>query len=262
MKKSKRELLFWISLLSTSLSGSVCSARASGGGGPFLSNAIQGISRRGFSSLSKSFPALSIHNLRHGESSSSHPTMEVAVKKKKRKRRTIKIPNLELDQGGFYYGIAPKTLARATQKGSNPKKMTLSDSMFEALEELRVMRQEMETMRKEMQQLKRKMIADGEIIEDDVDREERTAKAMMAKRRRQRESEKLAVEIEQWAQKIIAETEEEGWKEVACSKMMKKSLDPTGRTTAFIKVRTILVASKQWSNGETHGFWLLWFWYE
>lgn len=90
----------------------------------------------------------------------------------------------------------------------------------------------METMRKEMQTLKRKMIIDGEIEEDS---EEANARALMARRRRQKEYEKLAKEIEKWAQTMLQESEEDGWKEVTCNKMMQKSLNPTGRTTAYMK---------------------------
>lgn len=105
--------------------------------------------------------------------------------------------------------------------------------MFEALEELKIMRMEMEMMRKEMQSLKRKMIADGN-LEEDV--EEAQAQARLAKRRREKECEKLAAEIEEWAMKILDEDEDEGWKEVACNKMMRGALNPTERTKAYLKV--------------------------
>jgi hypothetical protein len=193
---------------------------------------IRGISRHGQATLTRSVPALSIYNVREGATTSK--ILEVAVKRKQRK---LKLPQVDvasqIEGGGFYYGIAPKILSNVS-KSEGKKRLSLSDSMYEALEELRSMRQEMEMMRKEMQTLKRKMIADGEIEEDS---EEANATTLRAKRRRQRESEKLASEIEQWAQIQLKETEDDGWKEVACNKMMRKTLDPTGRTTTFLKVR-------------------------
>ena len=65
--------------------------------------------------------------------------------------------------------------------------------MAEALDELRTLRQEMETMRKEMQTMKRKMIADGEYEEDVVDD---PGKVAVARRKRQREYEKISIEVE------------------------------------------------------------------
>lgn len=126
-------------------------------------------------------------------------------------------------------------MSKAATKDESKRKPRLSDSMYEALEELRMMRMEMETMRKEMQSLKRKMMADGQ-MEDDS--EEAKTQMRLAKWRRARECEKLAAEVEEWAMKIIKEGEEDGWKEVPCNKMMRGALNPTERTKAYLKVRT------------------------
>lgn len=155
----------------------------------------------------------------------------------KLKGRKLQLPNVDkaqLQTGGFYYGITPETLSKASATQEFKRKPKLSDSMYEALEELRMMRIEMETMRKEMQTLKRKMVADGQ-MEDDS--EEAKAQSRLAKWRRARESEKLAAEVENWAMNIIKQGEEDGWKEVSCSKMMRGSLNPTDRTKAYLKVR-------------------------
>jgi len=95
----------------------------------------------------------------------------------------------------------------------------------------------MEMMRKEMQSLKRKMITmNGEEGDSEEDKEEVKAQARLAQRRKAKECEKLAAEIEEWAMKILEETEEDGWKEVTCNKMMRGSLNPTERTKAYLKV--------------------------
>jgi hypothetical protein len=225
-----------ISLLSST---SLCSAGIPVPVVPALSNVIEGISRRGYATLTRSVPALSVYNRREG--ALSKETLEVAVKGKKRR---LKLPQVninvdavasQLEDGGFYYGITPKTLSKASTSSSGEKRRPrLSDSMQEALEELKVMRIEMETMRKEMQSLRRNMSPDGEYLEEES--EEQKAELVRARRRRQRDSEKLATEIEQWTQQILNETEEDGWKEVACHKMMRNSVNPTGRTKTYLKV--------------------------
>lgn len=91
----------------------------------------------------------------------------------------------------------------------------------------------METMRKEMQTLQRKMNG-----EEEEDSEEMKAEARLAKRRRARDCERLAGEIEEWATGILKEGEDDGWKEVSCNKMMRGSLNPTSRTKAYIKWMT------------------------
>jgi len=206
-----------------------------------FSDVVQSISRRSHSTLARSVPALSVYHVPQGSSSSLgssgvrkyRETIEVATKK--RKRRTLNLPSVDKSQfesGGFYYGITSQTLSKASTASDSKKRPRLSDSMYEALEELRMMRMEMEAMRKEMQTLKRKMVADGDIEEDS---EEIKAQARLAKRRRARDCEKLAGEIEEWATRIIKEGEEDGWKEVSCNKMMRGTLNPTERTKAYLK---------------------------
>ena len=142
--------------------------------------------------------------------------------------------------GGIYYGITSQTFHKANTTPVDKRRPRLSDSMLEALEELKIMRLEMEMMRKEMQSLKRKMISNGELDEDP---EEAQAQARSAKRRRAKECEKLAGEIEEWAMKILDEDEEDGWREVACNKMMRGSLNPTERTKAYLKVSLYVAVS-------------------
>ena len=203
---------------------------------PNFSHLITQVSRRSRTTLAQSIPALSTFRVREGSEAerNRHQVVETAVKKPPTKKRQLslpKVPTNALESGGFYYGISPDTYTKATKPV--PKKLTLSDSMFEALEELRIMRQEMETMRKEMQGLKRKIV-NGDY---EPDSEEDRAQAQLMRKRRARESEKLASDIEKWALRMLEEDEEDGWQEVTCSRMMRGSLDPTGRTTAYLKVR-------------------------
>lgn len=203
--------------------------------GPSFSQWTEGFSRRGKFSLSRSIPALSLWEKQREASSK---TLEVAVKRIRKHSSIVKLPKIdvssELGKSGVYYGITPATLTKASSKGDTKKRMNLNDSMYEALEELRILRQEMEKMRKEMQTMRSNMLLDGDLEVEDT--EEEKDRKMMLHRRRAKETEKLSLEIENWAYQILKETEAEGWKDVDCSKMMRKSLNPTGRTTASIKV--------------------------
>eukprot|EP00339_Tiarina_fusa_P001323 CAMPEP_0117021212 /NCGR_PEP_ID=MMETSP0472-20121206/16029_1 /TAXON_ID=693140 ORGANISM="Tiarina fusus, Strain LIS" /NCGR_SAMPLE_ID=MMETSP0472 /ASSEMBLY_ACC=CAM_ASM_000603 /LENGTH=537 /DNA_ID=CAMNT_0004726629 /DNA_START=99 /DNA_END=1712 /DNA_ORIENTATION=- len=246
-----KELVLLLSLIVFSSSFSTClaSATSGNGSGPSSSfsdvvsqisrqgqatwsrstNAVQQImSNRGQATLTRSIPALSLYN---GEKDLTRKTLEVSSVKRKR-RRQLQIPKEQLKGGGFYYGVSTKTLTKASTPSTAAKKPKLSDSMFEALEELKYLRLEMETMRKEMQTLRQKMIEDGDLEENP---EEMKAKQLAMNRKRQKKCEKLAEEIEEWAQQILRETEDDGWKQVQCSKMMKKSVNPTQRTTAYLK---------------------------
>lgn len=196
-------------------------------GGPNFSARAQNAARRGVFSISKSIPALSVWESHQGKCSTRR-SMEVAVKQK---RLPAAGRNL-VDGSGFYYGISENTLSK-TSKPPAEKRLSLSDSMYEALEELKTMRKEMEQMRRDMQKLRWKMLMDGD-LEDDS--EEAKEKRKMLKRKRTKEADAVSKEIEKWAQQVMLETEEDGWKNVECSKMMRKSLNPDGLTTASIKV--------------------------
>lgn len=217
-----------------------------------LSNLVQDVSRHGHGILTRSIPALRLTQILRDGSIKTPPTSttttirEVAVKTKKKRQRGStakrsmlgpleKLSKLNVTNvGGVYYGISADTFAKATRPVA--KKPTLSDSMAEALEELRTMRQEIETMRKDMQTLKRKIIAEGDFEEED-DATANPSKAVMARRKRQRECEKMSADIERWAKKILYEEgEEDGWNEITCNKMMAASLNPKGQTKTYIKV--------------------------
>ena len=146
-------------------------------------------------------------------------------------------PREQLATGGFYYGVSEKTMNKAnTAGGGDGKRRKVSkDDMSEALlEELKYLRIEMERMRQDMQTLKQRMIEDGEIIPTEtISPEELKAKALALTRKKQKQSEKLAKEIEEWAKCMLDETTKDGWKEVPCGK--QKSLNPTDRTSAYLK---------------------------
>jgi cell division septum initiation protein DivIVA len=184
--------------------------------------------------------------------------VEVAVKQQQQQQQSSKKPSSSssvtsvtmteissrlLDNGGFYYGIDPKTLGSYTSTSSDKKTKQrppkLKDSMYEALEELRILRQEMERMNKELHSLKLKMMGEEDeeslILQPESMSDEAKAQARMMRRKKQKEAEKLAREIESWAQRLLQEGEEEGWKEVECNKMMRGTVNESGRTTVYMK---------------------------
>jgi hypothetical protein len=174
------------------------------------------------------------------------PNAIVEVKQKIMKRRlkipkvpkVPKIPISDPESTGIYYGITKSTFEKAS-KPEDSKPRSVQQSMQDALEELRTMRQEMEKMRHEMETMKKKIVDEGDL--EDPEAEQKVAQAH---RRKQKEYDKIAAEVERWAEKLIyEETEADGWTEVACNKMMRQKLNASGRTKAYIKVRPRLSSS-------------------
>jgi hypothetical protein len=182
--------------------------------------------------ITQSIPALSIYRGQK-ENSIHQQTMEVAVKKKVLRKLKLKLPQVskqQLEDGGFYYGITSKTYGKAA-KPQEFKPLSIKESMHEALQELRSMRLEMERMRVQVELLKGKMMGEE-------DTETTGAQSALVRRKKQRDFDKLASEVERWAKQLLFEEgEEDGWKEVACNKMMRNSVNGCGRTHAYIKVR-------------------------
>ena len=196
------------------------------------------------------------------------PPAILHVVKQKVKKRRLKVPKVpirnlsipkvpleEIESSGIYYGITKSTLEKANQSSGddakNRRPRSVQQSMHEALEELRTMRQEMEKMRLEMESMKQSIISeednedegmstrsgDGAANNGSSDAAAQQKASAQALRRRQKEYDKIAAEVERWAEKLIyEETEEDGWSEVNCNKMMRQKLNASGQTKAYIKV--------------------------
>jgi len=200
---------------------------------------VQEISRRGQMTLTRSISALRVTAKRidsiNGErqtlwKDTLAETVQVNIIGKTRIRNI-----LDFQKPGFYYGINPDTMM-PKKKDDRNRPPKLKDTMIEALEELKIIRQEMERMRVEMEQLKRKLVGeDDDRNIDEYSSEEAKAKGMMIRRKRKKEAEKLAEEIESWAHKILQEGEEDGWKRLECNKMVRASVNRMERTTAYMK---------------------------
>jgi len=201
---------------------------------------VQDISRRGQMTLTRSISALRVTAKRIDSISEERQTLwkdklaEIVQVKMIGKTQIRNI--LDFQKPGFYYGINPDTMM-PKKRDDRKRPPTMKDTMTEALEELRIIRQEMERMRVEMEQLRRKMVGeeDDDVIIDKYSSEETKAKRMMIRRKRKKEAEKLAEEIESWGHKILQEGEEDGWKRLECNKMVRASVNRMERTTAYIK---------------------------
>jgi hypothetical protein len=170
--------------------------------------------------------------------------LEVAAVKTR--KLEIQIPKLKLDlpkldlpsfsSTGFYYGITSDSLSKATPK---KKRVDVGDTVLETLEELRSMRREMETLRREMQAMKKQIVGgEGDDLEQkqsdlEGDSEGRTSLSLIARHARQRHFEKIAADVERWAEVLLFEEdgEEDGWSEVQPRSIFYRD----GRTKAYLK---------------------------
>ena len=166
-----------------------------------------------------------------------------------------------IENSGYYYGLTQKELkdgqdhhdssgGNSNGRGSKKrhKQPRLQDSVSEAVEELKSLREDIERMRKEIKDMRVKILGDeADIMDGDKDRSTDSssggtgtggggsAEALWQRREKQRMADKLAAQIEVWAQRMLQETEEDGWKPVECNKMVRSSLNASNRTVAYVK---------------------------
>jgi hypothetical protein len=112
--------------------------------------------------------------------------------------------------------------------------------MSEALTELKVMRYEMTALRREIKSMKRQLGHEDEVDDDDADNgvhESGGTPPLLARIRKQREWDRIGLEIEQWAERLLfredSHTEENEWKEIKCSKLCPQ-YNKNGRTRCYI----------------------------
>lgn len=175
-------------------------------------------------SVAKSIPALTITHFHKSSLSGRHKAIEASV-------RTI----TKRENMGYFYGIN-ETILRSKSNSSGPRKESVQSMMSDALIELKGMKQEMEALRREMQAMKRRL---SDEVEDNHDVEDPSV-SLFARRKKQREFDQIGFEVEQWAKDILFKQgeEEDGWKEVACNKLMKNKYNAEGNIKCFLKWMT------------------------
>jgi hypothetical protein len=160
---------------------------------------------------------------------------EVAVKtaspskKKERKSSPLQLPKKSYE---YLLGTTPQTLKSLTSSSSassRAHRMDLREGMTEALNELRSLRLEMEQVRKELANLKLLQFGGEATMDEDV-----------LQKNQIREFEKVAKEVERWAERILFPTENDdemqaGWVDIPCHKMFQQKLNRNGFTRASVK---------------------------
>ena len=159
---------------------------------------------------------------------------EVAVKTKKKERKSS---SREFPRSSYEYllGTTPQTLrsieSSPSKSSQSPKRLDLREGMTEALNELRSLRLEMEQMRKELASLKLLQQGGELTVDEDIVHQSKI-----------REFEKVAQDVEQWAERILfptADTNDDeiqsGWTDIPCHKMFQQKLNRNGFTRASVK---------------------------
>jgi hypothetical protein len=160
---------------------------------------------------------------------------EVAVKtanpskKKERKASPLQLPKKSFE---YLLGTTPQTLRSLTSSSSTSsrvRRLDLREGMTEALNELRSLRLEMEQIRKELANLKLQQLGGEATMDEDV-----------LQQNQNREFEKVAKEVERWAERILFPSDDSdemqaGWVDIPCHKMFQQKLNRNGVTRASVK---------------------------
>ena len=211
---------------------------------------------------------LPVVRLHHG--STKRDAISCSTALKKQKKSTVG------GGAGFYYGLSENFISRNSAQDNeqaekeekvmnktpkNKKKIQqrsrptliediLSDTLTEFRSTSEELRDTLDAIRQEMAELSRiqkKMMEqqNGGIAFpnedfDDTDGEielSPAAKRRKLKKRRDK-YDRLAREVEEWAEQLLFEEggEEDGWKEIECSKLLKKKFNSDGKIKCFVKV--------------------------
>jgi len=147
-----------------------------------------------------------------------------------------------LNGNGAYYGIPEEYLSPTAPTQSNNaapsrpfrrRRPSISDSMTEALQELRSLRTEMEQLQRDMDYLKQNTVPQSSKLLTDSNEMATTTPKQAYTAQQKREFELVRTKIEAWGAKVLAETD--GWEEVSCNKMMRGAFNKSGRTRAYMK---------------------------
>jgi len=200
------------------------------------------------STITRSIPALSTTTTRRDKKNSELATIEVSTRTKKPRPKLPTIDTQQIiDQFGIgvYYGIQGNELSRSQQQQSSTtmrkRPPTRDETMMETLQELKMLREEMAALRQEMRQMKGNMggTDGGGGIGGDTQHgtAEGGLSAMVHRRMRQREFDRIGSDVEKWAEKILFEEdgEKDGWTEVFCQKYLRKKFNPNNTIRCYLK---------------------------
>lgn len=144
---------------------------------------------------------------------------------------------------GFFYGIGEDILRQEKQeqneevisKMSSKSQRSESEQLYETINEFRVtakeIRESLQDFRKELQDLSNLMKKGGDVDGNNVVGNNVVGNKLKHKN----EFEAIAKDVEEWAERMISEGEEEGWREVLCNKFLRKRYNPRGNIQCFLK---------------------------
>ena len=156
---------------------------------------------------------------------------------KKIKARLPPISPPPKDDTGFFYGLTTNMVGASTTdrpvSERKPKQPGMREAVVLTLDEIRVLREEMEALRKEVQSLKRQLTPSdivGSPLQGELEPE-----SLLSTEELEKLYQEMATSIEVWGARMLQEDTEDGWVEVKCNKVMRKTLNPEGTTRAYLK---------------------------
>lgn len=196
---------------------------------PTLSAARKFLSISSPNGLLRSIPAFSKRN---NDYPNPHAISEVGAFKI-HKPKKLEFDPKPLRNSGTYYGFRVDKVSSYTAPtpGGKKRNLDVKETMVLTLDELRAMRHEMEALRKELEDMKRQFRRE----ETEGTEEFGGVSSLLSKAKRRKEFNRIGNDVERWAEKILEEGEEDGWREVECNKVLRTSINPYGRTKAYLK---------------------------
>ena len=142
------------------------------------------------------------------------------------------------DDTGFFYGLTVNMVGASTTdrptSERKPKQPSMREAVALTLEEIREMREEMEGLRRELQSLKQEL-APSDSLSSSTEAEATEKPAFLSKQELSEFYQEVGDSVAVWATHIMEEGEEDGWLEVKCNKVMRKSINRNGTTHAYLK---------------------------
>jgi len=180
--------------------------------------------------------------------------------KKQKQPEAEEQQQLWTDGTGFYYGLGEEILQKRdknnppdennqipgnpptqsqpqSEEGSNPT--TLQKELIQTLSEFRQTAREMRdilsTLRNELDELAQVLKKQLPSRSDEMDDEDGIGDLFLFEDQRRKEYEDIAKDVEEWAQGLFCEGEEDGWKQVCCNNMLHKKYNRHDSINVFLK---------------------------
>ncbi|KAL7572068.1 hypothetical protein ACA910_001715 [Epithemia clementina (nom. ined.)] len=193
-------------------------------------------------SLVHSVPAASRRTVVSSSGSGAPKVQHVVSIKTRQLAQQIKakIPNITpppKDDTGFFYGLTTNMVDSSTTgrpaSEKKPRPPNMREAVVLTLDEIRILREEMEALRKEVQSLKIRLSPTDSLSvtpQKEVDTD-----LLLSKEELENLYMEMGHSVEVWAARVMQEGVEDGWVEVKCNKVMRKTINPDGTSRAYLK---------------------------